>query len=111
EVEAIDSGILRIPANSPKPGSSVRVGDLLGYLRSGNEATLKEMDTARRSLTPDPRPLTPAPSPRPRISPRALRTAIEQGVDWSKLTGTGRAGRIRERDVLAAAPGTDRATA
>src|SRR6266850_6458785 len=32
EIESIDSGILRIAANCPKPGDSIRVGDLLGYL-------------------------------------------------------------------------------
>ena len=37
-----------------------------------------------------------------RISPRARRTAAEQGVDWQQLRGTGRDGRIRQRDVLAA---------
>ena len=37
--------------------------------------------------------------------PRAMRTATEPGVDWSKLTGSGRNGRIRERDGLAAARG------
>src|SRR5262249_57397126 len=41
----------------------------------------------------------------PRISPRALRRATELGVDWTQLSGTGRTGRIHERDVLAAARG------
>jgi len=39
----------------------------------------------------------------PTISPRAARTAAALGVDWTKIRGTGRTGRIRERDVLAAA--------
>ena len=38
------------------------------------------------------------------ISPRAKRVAREMGVDWTTLTGTGKTGRIRERDVRAAAP-------
>ncbi len=42
----------------------------------------------------------------PRISPRALRVAAELDVDWLSLLGTGRSGRIRERDVRAAADGT-----
>jgi pyruvate dehydrogenase E2 component (dihydrolipoamide acetyltransferase) len=37
------------------------------------------------------------------ISPRALRAARELGIDWSGLSGSGRTGRIRERDVRAAA--------
>jgi pyruvate dehydrogenase E2 component (dihydrolipoamide acetyltransferase) len=32
EVESLDSGILRIAANCPKPGERVRVGDVLGHL-------------------------------------------------------------------------------
>src|SRR5262249_21773752 len=37
------------------------------------------------------------------ISPRARRAAKELEVNWETLTGSGRNGRIRERDVLAAA--------
>jgi pyruvate dehydrogenase E2 component (dihydrolipoamide acetyltransferase) len=40
---------------------------------------------------------------RRRISPRAARVAGELGIDWQRLTGTGRGGRIRERDVRTAA--------
>ena len=36
-------------------------------------------------------------------SPRARRRARELGVDWRQLTGSGRSGRIRERDVLVGA--------
>jgi pyruvate dehydrogenase E2 component (dihydrolipoamide acetyltransferase) len=39
----------------------------------------------------------------PAISPRARRVARELGVDWAQLDGSGRTGRIRERDVRAAA--------
>ena len=46
---------------------------------------------ARQSTVPDNR--------RPAISPRAFRAAIELGVDWAKLAGSGRTGRIRECDV------------
>ncbi len=46
---------------------------------------------------------TPTSIPAPRISPRALRAANDLGVDWRGLRGTGRTGRIRERDVRLAA--------
>jgi len=36
---------------------------------------------------------------KPAISPRAARVAAELGVDWTILTGSGRTGRIVERDV------------
>jgi pyruvate dehydrogenase E2 component (dihydrolipoamide acetyltransferase) len=39
----------------------------------------------------------------PAISPRAARTAAKLGINWTQLLGTGSAGRIRERDVLAVA--------
>ena len=42
----------------------------------------------------------------PTISPRAARSAARLGVDWTQLPGTGSTGRIRERDILAAANNT-----
>lgn len=39
----------------------------------------------------------------PAISPRARRAARSAGIDWRSLKGTGRSGRIVERDVLEAA--------
>ncbi|MCY3761511.1 MAG: E3 binding domain-containing protein [Gemmatimonadetes bacterium] len=39
----------------------------------------------------------------PAISPRARRVAVELGIDWKRLSGSGRTGRIVERDVRAAA--------
>jgi pyruvate dehydrogenase E2 component (dihydrolipoamide acetyltransferase) len=44
-----------------------------------------------------------APEPAPAASPRARRLAAELGLDWRGLRGSGRNGRIRERDVRAAA--------
>ncbi|MCY3714474.1 MAG: dihydrolipoamide acetyltransferase family protein [Gemmatimonadetes bacterium] len=41
----------------------------------------------------------------PAISPRARRAAQSAGIDWRRLQGTGRSGRIVERDVLGAARG------
>jgi pyruvate dehydrogenase E2 component (dihydrolipoamide acetyltransferase) len=39
-------------------------------------------------------------------SPRARRVARELGVDWTKLVGSGRSGRVRECDIRAAAKST-----
>ena len=44
-----------------------------------------------------------APSAAPAISPRARRLAQQLGIDWRKVRGTGRTGRITEDDVRAAA--------
>ena len=38
----------------------------------------------------------------PTATPRARKTAAKLGINWRLLTGSGRNGRIRERDVLAA---------
>jgi pyruvate dehydrogenase E2 component (dihydrolipoamide acetyltransferase) len=121
EVEALESGILRIPPDSPPIGQEVPVGTLLGYLVKSGEAvppqgrTPAEAPAQASAPTPAPAPATAAPAPalpasefqRPRaeaqtISPRAKRLALELGVDWETLTGSGRNGRIEERDVRAA---------
>src|ERR1700704_3208204 len=38
EIESIDSGILRIAPNAPKPGDPIRVGPLLGHLLAPGES-------------------------------------------------------------------------
>ena len=38
EIEAVDAGILRIPANGPQPGSVVKVGTVVGYLVAEGES-------------------------------------------------------------------------
>src|SRR2546423_12360138 len=38
DVEAIDSGVLRIPSDGPKPGEVVKVGQVIGYLLAENES-------------------------------------------------------------------------
>lgn len=118
EVEAMESGTLRIPPDSPQPGQTVAVGDLLGYLVEAGEpmpwetppvsAELRTATAAPPASPPAPTPTPGKPNAMPRnepaISPRARRVAAELGVDWAQLAGSGRTGRIRERDVRAAAP-------
>ncbi len=124
EIESIDSGTLRIAADGPKPGDSIRVGQLLGHLHAANEAPAKatlptkplsaEKPTAAKPSKPKPAPVTGTPptadssttAVRPAISPRALRVAAELGVDWTAVRGTGRTGRIREKDIRAAISNT-----
>lgn len=118
EIEAFDNGILRIPPNSPPPGSKVTVGTLLAYLvapgetfSSGQQGESK-VAAARRDVTATAAPGTPpvmveqtaatSESLMPNISPRARRIAEELGVSWMQLQGSGRTGRIVERDVRAA---------
>ena len=115
EVEALDGGVLRIPPDSPPPGAEVPVGARLAYIVAPGEPA--PFGTADTTAVPDPTAATMT-SPaaiaaavphvrdrhgRPAISPRARRTALELGVDWTVLVGSGSTGRIVERDVRLAA--------
>ena len=117
EIESFDEGFLVIPDEAPKPGDTVTVGQLVGFLIAEGETTPEYSPTTPESPSP-PEPNTesqtsstadnsfqPTPSPRSdRIvaSPRARRVAKEIGIALGTVTGTGKNGRIRERDVLAA---------
>jgi pyruvate dehydrogenase E2 component (dihydrolipoamide acetyltransferase) len=113
EVESLDSGVLYIPADAPKPGDKVTVGQLLGYLLAdGESVSAVESPANVTAISPEtsPRPSVPLSNPSPQrgadtpiISPRARRVATELGVDWAGVPGTGRDGRIREADIRNAA--------
>jgi len=120
EIESIDSGILRIAANGPKPGDSIRVGDLLGHLvaatdmatpgrvPAGSGGVVFKPSSDAVPTQPERLHVVELPAPvlssrAAAISPRAVRAAGELGVDWTTVRGTGRTGRIRERDIRAAA--------
>jgi pyruvate dehydrogenase E2 component (dihydrolipoamide acetyltransferase) len=127
EIESLDGGVLRIPPDAPKPGDVVRVGAVLGYLFAPDESAESGLRIADCGLKGGPQlgdaqppPFAPAASqsatrgPQSEItlaiSPRARRVARELGVDWRTLRGGGRTGRIRERDVRAAAIATHTST-
>lgn len=124
-IEALASGILRISPGGPEAGDVVAVGKLLGHLVKAGEAAPVP---AAGSPTPAPSTkhvakaqpsgsqlLVHAPGTesvhrrRAAVSPRARRVARELNVDYSKVRGSGRTGRIVERDIRAAAS-TARAT-
>ena len=122
EIESFDSGTLYIPPDAPQPGDTLPIGTVLGFLLGPGEpppaatpappVVGKETKSGPQQATPS-RPPTGRPNGgkrRSAISPRALRLATELGVDWSALQGSGRNGRIVERDVRAAAsaPSRDR---
>jgi pyruvate dehydrogenase E2 component (dihydrolipoamide acetyltransferase) len=68
--------------------------------RAQAERRMNEVEAERRPSEVLQQPsatLTPA------ISPRAKRVASELGIDWTKVEGSGRSGRIRERDIRAEA--------
>ncbi len=124
ECEALESGILYIPPECPPKGKAVPVGTLLAYLLAPGEAKPKPAgapaatEAPAEIAVPAPAAAAPAAAPtaaaaipraaptqtgRPAISPRAKRVAGELGVAWETLGGSGRTGRIVERDVRQAA--------
>ena len=132
EVESFEAGILRIPPDSDALGKPLPVGALLAYIVQPGEAPPFEMASnvsvgTRHASSENAAPelttpvgttqgeidqtrtrrassLQPAPNGElPTISPRARRVAAELGVEWATLIGSGRTGRIVERDVRAAA--------
>ncbi len=120
EIESFDSGTLYIPPDAPQPGDTLPIGAVLGFLLGPGEgppaaipatpAVETEAESSPQRAAPS-RPRGDRPKgrkSRSAISPRALRLATELKVDWSTLQGSGRDGRIVERDVRAAASGPSR---
>jgi pyruvate dehydrogenase E2 component (dihydrolipoamide acetyltransferase) len=121
DVEALESGILRILPGGPGPDLEVPVGTLLAYIcqpgeippfeQAGAVAVTQTQAAAPTGSQPGDIALAAAPGQSRKdvhgenktISPRARRVARELAVDWSAVQGTGITGRIRERDIRAAA--------
>src|SRR6185436_15973669 len=68
EIESIDGGILRIAVNGPKPGDSIRVGDLLGHLVASTDLPAPERGPAG-SGSVEVKPSSDAVSTRPELKP------------------------------------------
>lgn len=123
EIESFDSGYLCVPPDAPQSGDPVSVGQVVGFLLAEGEsapASVKKPSSANVSAgftsAPSELALTEDTEPSAKVShssapespvvsraiatPRARRRAQELGVDWTQLAGSGRKGRIRERDVL-----------
>ncbi len=116
EIESFDSGILCIPDGAAVEGDVVQVGQVMGFLLAEGEAPpaypppanvasdspeVPAMAATATDHDPSSNPATP--SSRIIATPRARHTARNLGVDLTGIRGSGRAGRIRERDVLAQA--------
>jgi 2-oxoglutarate dehydrogenase E2 component (dihydrolipoamide succinyltransferase) len=93
EVPAPAAGVLK---HGAKEGDTVAVGVVIGSIDPA--AT-----PAARGVAPPSRPALEEKKV-PVLMPAARRAAEEAGVDPSKLTGTGRGGRILKEDVFAAKP-------
>src|SRR5262245_27406948 len=108
EVEALDSGVLRLPPDAPPVGEEVPVGGLLAYIvLPGEMAPFERSASAAVSAVPaatvaananavSATPVAVLAPHRPvgrdgrsTISPRARRTAAQHGLDWAVLAGSG----------------------
>lgn len=115
-IEAIDGGVLRLTASSPAPGTVVKVGQTLAFVAVVGEMIAEESDPSLRFALASPannetfvaKPLVATARDeretqarvRPRaVTSRARRVARERGIDLAAINGTGRNGRIRERDL------------
>lgn len=114
DIECFDNGILHIPTDGPRKGDVVAVGAVIGFiLQPGESFNVGPAEVGPASRVGPGEPVAPQTLPvrlglpdlhaRPASSPRARRTAAKLGIDWKNAAGTGRTGRIRERDVLAMA--------
>jgi pyruvate/2-oxoglutarate dehydrogenase complex dihydrolipoamide acyltransferase (E2) component len=96
---------------------TVEVGVVLARLavteRAGSEPAAPAAPTAPSAPSAPTAPTAPTASTTPagtngperRYSPVVQRIAAEHGIDLASLTGTGRGGRVRKQDVLAALAG------
>lgn len=118
EIEVFAGGIIQ--SIVVQLGETVPVGAVLAIIATDGEPVrpLVAPPPQPRVAPPPPRPAAPplrvekpppppttltAPSGRLRVSPLAMRTAIELGVDLSRVQGTGPDGAITQADVQRAA--------
>jgi pyruvate dehydrogenase E2 component (dihydrolipoamide acetyltransferase) len=130
ELECFHDGVVHRVVHGD--GDEVPVGEVIAFVRPEGEAPPAAREpraaAAEEPAGPSPGPepeATPAPAvpppgletpqpeavpapehpiteKRPAASPYARRLAAERSIDWSRLQGTGPAGRVTARDVLAA---------
>ena len=110
EIEAPGDGVLA--GITAQPGAEIPVGQTIAWIVQPGEAPPPEAAQAAggRGTTLDPvlkSPHSPAATATAtaelKISPKARRLAKEQGVDLTKVQGSGPAGEILAADIIAAA--------
>src|SRR5512134_3271216 len=77
EVESLDSGVLHIPADAPKPGDKVTVGQLLGYLLAeGESIPVTELPVEVTATTPGTPLAPPVTIPMSSLPPPSAETPV-----------------------------------
>ncbi len=103
DVESLDAGILHLVADSPPPGATVTVGQLLGYLLQKGEAPPlpRQAETVQAIPTYSPVPIQEPASSLPAItaSPRARAVARKLGINLAQVTRRAGKSRIIASDV------------
>jgi len=119
-----DKVVLELPAPADgvlvkiliQDGATVKSGDVIATLDT--EAKAAVQSAPEPAVRPQPAAVIPTPTPSAsdarvdaRLMPSARKIVEEQGVDPTKITGSGRDGRITKGDVLEAASRTQSAPA
>src|SRR5262245_42274384 len=87
EVESLDSGVLRIPPDSPPPGAKVPVGTVLAYLVGPGEAPPFELAPARAASVAPVDGAAPAAATAAGVMPRASIATAAGAVDGPAARG------------------------
>ncbi|GIK56666.1 MAG: 2-oxoglutarate dehydrogenase complex dihydrolipoyllysine-residue succinyltransferase [Chloroflexi bacterium] len=96
EVSAETAGVLARIFH--QQGADVQIGDVLAEIERNGEAATAEKPA--QDETPAPAPAEkPAEEPRRAVTPVAQRVAAAEGVDVSKVEGSGAHGRVTRQDV------------
>ena len=98
-------------ATAQKQGAAPEAGGGEQYPQGGPDDRTEVGAAAQAALNAIRRPAEQQDGERQRVSPVARRLAEEQGVDLSRVTGSGPGGRITKEDVEAAAQAARRAPA
>jgi 2-oxoglutarate dehydrogenase E2 component (dihydrolipoamide succinyltransferase) len=107
EIVAEADGVLRTKANE---GQEVKIGEVVAEIEEssaeGEAAPTKKEKPSSVAAVADreqPQSATPATATATELSPAVRRIVDEEKIDSSKISGTGKGGRITKGDALAAA--------
>jgi pyruvate dehydrogenase E2 component (dihydrolipoamide acetyltransferase) len=97
KVEApADGTLLKIVSQK---GAKLPVGGLMGVIGEAGEDISAALSSAGAPAEAGAAAAAPAPGGKVKISPAARKLAEENGIDYSRITGTGPEGRITREDV------------